>query len=224
MTLLLSEITLDLAHRGAARADAGDHHRMLMKALDRSFGGRTLDNPREQAGLLFRDEVTRQGRRLLVQSRFPLDPAALGPGYRLTAQREIGSVLDRLSKGQAVRYRVVGSPVKRMGRTNRTRELFRENGERLSSKEHTSALRGAAAEAWWERKAQASGLALDSLRATDTGDAVDAKRRIRHPSMRFDGMAVIEDVQAVSEAITNGVGRGKVFGLGLLSLAPGGGR
>lgn len=222
MTLLLSEITLDLAHRGTVAADAGDHHRMLMKALDHALGGKSLDNPRQEAGLLFRDERSRQGRRLLVQSRFPLDPAALGVGYRLTAQREIGPVLDHLTKGQMVRYRLVGSPVKRLGKTDRRRELFRENGERLTSKEHTSALRGIAAEAWWERKAQASGLALNTLRSTDTGDAVDAKRRIRHPAMCFDGLAIIEDVKTVSEAITHGVGRGKVFGLGLLSLAPGG--
>lgn len=221
MTLLLSEITLDLTHRGTATADAGDHHRMLMKALDHALGGKVLNSPRQEAGLLFRDEQTSQGRRLLVQSRFPLDPAALGRGYRLTAQREIGQVLDHLRKGQLVRYRLVGSPVKRLGKTNQRRELFRENGERLSSKEHTRTLRGAEAETWWERKAQANGLTLNSVHSTETGDIVDGKRRIRHPAVRFDGLAVIDDVEAVSEAIINGVGRGKVFGLGLLSLAPG---
>lgn len=221
MTLLLSEITLDLAHRGTAMADAGDHHRMLMKALDHAFGGKKLDNPRREAGLLFRDEQGRQGRRLLVQSRFPLDPAAFGAGYRLTAQREIGQVLDNLRKGRLVRYRMVGSPVKRLGKTERKRELFREDGERLSSKAHTRALRGAEADAWWERKAQESGLVLNSLRSTETGDAVDRKRRIRHPALCFDGLALIDDTEALAEAIRNGIGRGKVFGLGLLSLAPG---
>jgi len=37
--------------------------------------------------------------------------------------------------------------------------------------------------------------------------------------VRFDGEAVISDVDAVRHAVLNGIGRGKSYGCGLLSLA-----
>lgn len=226
MTLLLSRITMDPADRRLAHADAGDHHRMLMRALG-TIPGDSAEGPRQRAGLLFREEESRGGRLLLVQSRIPLDGARLGHGYSLEATRDISRLLTALEEGRPVRYRVVAAPVKRLGKTDKPRELLDKSNKRLSSKAHTTPLRGRAAEDWWVRKAEENGLALQSLQAVELADAVDARKRgapkpIRHPAVRFDGTAVIDAPDAVRHALLNGIGRGKNYGLGLLSLASGG--
>ena len=46
-----------------------------------------------------------------------------------------------------------------------------------------------------------------------------------HPTMtlqsvRFEGLLTVEDAGSVSETLVGGIGHGKAFGLGLLSLAP----
>ncbi|GAA4898582.1 type I-E CRISPR-associated protein Cas6/Cse3/CasE [Streptomonospora salina] len=220
MTLLLHRIRLDTANRGVARASAGDHHRMLTKALG-PLPSSSGQGARQAAGLLFRDETTRAGRCLIVQSQTPLDHSALGPGYTLDASRDISAVLEVLDQEPTLRYRIVAAPVKRLGKTKQQRELRTEDGERLSSKEHTTALRGAAAEEWWQRKAEDHGLGLRSVNAGEAEDTADPRRGIRLPAVCFDGLATVTDPQAARRALTEGIGRGKAFGLGLLSLAPG---
>jgi CRISPR system Cascade subunit CasE len=220
VTLLLHRIRIDPTDRRAARASAGDHHRMLMKAVG-TLPHRAHEGPRQAAGLLFRDEHTRTGRTLIAQSRVPLDGTALGTGYTLEATRDITALLDVLRNGRHLRYRIVAAPVKRLGKTDKPRDLLTRSGERLSSTAHTTALRGAAAEEWWHRKAAEHGLTLHSVNAGDADDATDPRRSVRLPAMRFDGLITIADADAARDALTQGIGRGKAFGLGLLSLAPG---
>lgn len=57
---------------------------------------------------------------------------------------------------------------------------------------------------------------LDDIRDPGTPHRI---RKIRHSAVRFEGDAVITDVGAVRSAVLSGIGRGKSFGCGLLSLA-----
>ncbi|WP_425271601.1 type I-E CRISPR-associated protein Cas6/Cse3/CasE [Nocardia neocaledoniensis] len=43
---------------------------------------------------------------------------------------------------------------------------------------------------------------------------------MRHVATRFDGIATIHDVDLVRSAVADGIGRGKSYGCGLLSLLP----
>ena len=43
---------------------------------------------------------------------------------------------------------------------------------------------------------------------------------ITHAAVRFDGVLVVTDRAAFKTTVANGIGSGKAFGLGLLSLAP----
>jgi hypothetical protein len=47
--------------------------------------------------------------------------------------------------------------------------------------------------------------------------------RIRHTLTQFDGVAAVAEPTTVTSAIITGVGRGKSYGCGLLSIAPAGG-
>ena len=84
-------------------------------------------------------------------------------------------------------------------------------------------LSGADAEHWWRSRAeQHHGLGILELR-TDSQQPVRGQRSghmITHAATRFDGVAVIRDPHALRMAVLNGIGRGKAYGCGLLSLAP----
>ncbi|WP_081241346.1 type I-E CRISPR-associated protein Cas6/Cse3/CasE [Streptomyces viridosporus] len=84
-------------------------------------------------------------------------------------------------------------------------------------------LSGADADQWWLRRATEAGLDLHVLTPTSMEPArprgQDAPR-MRHSLIRYDGTATVTDPHALQNAVLHGIGRGKPYGAGLLSLAP----
>ena len=124
-----------------------------------------------------------------------------------------------LTNGMTVRYRITANPSKQLPRGHPGPG---HPGQRV-------ALRGAQAEAWWRKRADHAGLTLTNLvmlpRQNLVGHQTDqipkaGKKEIRHAAAQYDGTATIRDVNTVRGAISNGIGRGKPYGCGLLSLAP----
>ncbi|GLU49912.1 type I-E CRISPR-associated protein Cas6/Cse3/CasE [Nocardiopsis ansamitocini] len=220
----LTRITADLRNR-EVRADfrsAGELHRRLIRLVP-GLGSAPLPDPRRRGGLLFRVDETRSGVQLLVQSTDRLKTDVLRGGYGDVQTRDLTPFLGRLEKGQAVRYRIVASPVSRLGKSEHNAErLGRDPG--TPARAYTRPLRGAEADAWWADRAATNGLDLRSAASTGLDDARDdgtstRRRGIKHPVVRFEGTAVIADAEAVRAAVLTGIGRGKSHGCGLLSLA-----
>ncbi|GAB2525955.1 type I-E CRISPR-associated protein Cas6/Cse3/CasE [Nocardiopsis aegyptia] len=226
MPVQLTKIDLDDRDRNVRRSTAGDQHRILMSLVSDSLGGQKVDSPRHKAGLLFRMEETRAGRHMLVQTRCELNLERLPSGFRPAGVKDLTPLLKHLNEGDIVRYRIAGCPMKRLGKSSRPREMWKQNGQRLSSGAHELPLIGEAADAWWKNRAEQNGLGLLSSYATRVEERVDNKgdRGVRMPAVRFDGLARVRDAEAVRTAVLNGIGRGKTFGCGLLSLAYPGGR
>jgi CRISPR system Cascade subunit CasE len=191
------------AHRDLRDAEA--LHKRVMSLFPDGLGERA----RATAGVLYRyDETDAVGPHLLIQSRLPVDSARLPDRYGSLAVRDLTPLLDLLNADLAVRYRIVANTVKRLGRT----------AERAGK---LVALRGAEAEEWWRSRAEAGGLALRTLLSTELPDIRGTgPHGVRHAVTRFDGIALIKDAEAVRHAVLNGIGRGKPYGCGLLSLAP----
>ncbi|MEV8363748.1 type I-E CRISPR-associated protein Cas6/Cse3/CasE [Streptomyces niveus] len=210
-------------------------HRRLMTLVPDGLG----DNPRSKAGLLFRlDTDGTRGPVLLVQSRIPPDPTRLPQGYADVHAKDMNTLLDALRPGLAVRYRLLGNTVRRCGR-NSTAGRWKQ----------AIPLHGEEANAWWEERASASGLALHTV-LSDSSDSLStwhkdrqhatpapipstgpgaADHRNEHSERNvlvprqttlFDGTATIRDAEALRSALLNGIGRSKSYGCGLLSLAP----
>ena len=85
---------------------------------------------------------------------------------------------------------------------------------------------------WLKRKGNQHGFQLAQL-THDAGDAVDVlirssprqagrkdETRITVAGTLFDGRLVVQDTDRIRDAIAQGIGPGKAFGFGLLSLAP----
>lgn len=204
MSTWLTQITPDFRNAQARRdlRDVVKMHQRVMMLVPDGLG----DQPRHQAGVLYRVEENPLGARILVQTRLRPDLRRLPGGYGTTQSRDLDPLLRWLRPGALVRYRLAANACLRKSRSTKIVPL-----------------RGADADEWWVTRAPAAGLDLQSLISRAPGDAVggsDPKTAVRHALTQFDGVAAVTDAAALASAITTGIGRGKSHGCGLLSIAP----
>lgn len=210
MTAWLTRITPDTRIRDA-RLDLGDAaamHRRLMSLFPDSLG----PQPRVQAGLLFRIDRDQQSQAIiLAQSTTAPDLGRLPDGYGRRDHRSLTPMLEALTEGLTIRFRLTANASKRAWK-----------GDDRHTAGQVVPLGGADAEHWWRSRAeQHHGLGILELR-TESQQPVRGRRSghmITHAATRFDGVAVIRDPHALRTAVLSGVGRGKAYGCGLLSLA-----
>ncbi|MDG4768624.1 type I-E CRISPR-associated protein Cas6/Cse3/CasE [Solwaraspora sp. WMMD406] len=204
MTAWLTRISPDLRHPAARRdlRDVTAVHRRVMSLVPDNLG----DQPRHQAGVLFRLDHTTTGPALLIQTTMAPDPGRLPDGYGTVQTRDISPLLDALTTGMAVHYRIAANASKRAWKGDNAGKVV--------------ALSGSHAEQWWHRKADAHGLTLRLINAQPQPAAVGRTIPVRHAITLFEGHAFISDPDQARAAVMSGIGRGRSFGCGLLSLAP----
>ncbi|MGW5134203.1 type I-E CRISPR-associated protein Cas6/Cse3/CasE [Streptomyces sp. NPDC004135] len=188
--------------------DATQMHRTVMRMVPDNLG----NAPRQQAGLLYRLEETDTSSILLVQAA-TLDLARLPTGYGQADVKSLAPMFTALRKGLGVRYRIVLNPAKRE----------RLSLEAKGKRGRIVPLSGADADQWWLRRAAEAGLDLHVLTPTSMEPArprTPNASGMRHSLLRYDGTATVTDPDALKEAVIHGIGRGKPYGVGLLSLAP----
>ncbi|MHB9858131.1 type I-E CRISPR-associated protein Cas6/Cse3/CasE [Streptomyces sp. YIM S03343] len=188
--------------------DATQMHRTVMRMAPDGLG----ESSRQQAGLLYRVDENDTASVLLVQAD-RLDPASLPDGYGHADVKSLAAMFHALREGLAVRYRIVVNPAKR--------ELLPRTVDR--GRGRIIPLSGSDADQWWTRRAGDLGLRLHVLTPTQLQPVrprgKDASP-MRHSLIRYDGTATVTDPETLSRAIRTGIGRGKPYGAGLLSLAP----
>lgn len=213
MNLWLTRILPDPRNRDA-RTDAGSavemHHRLMALFPD--------DVPsteaRRELGILFRVEPAPTGHQILLQSTHQPNLTHLPPGYGHAQTKNLTPLLAALRCDLTVRYRIAANPIRKPGHT--TRELYN-----LRS---VVPLTGRAAEEWWLRQAEAAGLKAMTVHAVALDAARGSRRqdghRVKHARTQFDGTAIVTDPDLLRARIVEGIGKGKAYGCGLLSLAP----
>ncbi|MGW4382460.1 type I-E CRISPR-associated protein Cas6/Cse3/CasE [Kitasatospora sp. NPDC004531] len=204
----LTEIRLNTRSRDV-QADLrnggyGFHHRTARLTNTETAGGETR--------LLWRLDTFNNGLRLLVQTMDKPAPQTLPDGYGVSRTLPLDKHFDRLAAGQKVRYRLAGNSV---------RFAFDEiTGLPLPNR---IPCRGEEITTWWTRRAPDTGLDLDTTTTsqlpTVTGTR-DRKPGFRLVLTRYDGTATITDPDTLRTAMLTGIGRGKAFGAGLLTIAP----
>ncbi|OQR59299.1 type I-E CRISPR-associated protein Cas6/Cse3/CasE [Streptomyces maremycinicus] len=221
LTRLTPATTSPLARRELGAAGQTSLHRRVMSL----FPDGVPDQARTHFGVLFRIEDTTRGSHLLIQSNQPPDPDKLPHGYGTLTTRPLDHLLTALLPGRTVRYRCAASPVRKPGASTRS----------LYSLPAVVPLNGAAADEWWQRQADKAGLKALTLHS-QPADAVHdrqqpsaagpenkgsgTRNRVRHHRVRFDGTATVIDPDLLRDAIRDGIGRGKAYGCGMLSIAP----
>jgi CRISPR system Cascade subunit CasE len=212
VTLYLSRLPLNL-QSPEARRDALDPyqlHRTLLAVFDAT---------RREAGVLHRLEIERVGQAsrspgepwLLVQSWCPGDWVRLPEGY-LGREDDAPEATPRVfepafAAGLTLRFRLRGNPTFKRGR------------RRLAWLGHDAQL------AWLQRRMAASGCEVRQARVLPEGlERLARPGRPRHVITQyaalFDGLIEVNDPEQLAAVIRDGLGSGKAFGCGLLSVAP----
>src|SRR6266540_190955 len=235
----LSRLILDPLRR-PVRRDLADCHQ-LHRTLLRAFPKAPESTPaREHVGLLYRTEpYERQPRliRVLVQSILEPDWANLPPDYLgpspdergNPALRTVDEAYGRISAGMRLTFRLRANPTKRVS-ANNTEQDARWRGKRIELRREDERLD------WLARKGVDGGFRLLGVNTSpeirDVHAANLEKVRGRRPShdgtatmplrfgaVLFSGRLEVTDRDAFVATLEHGIGSGKAFGFGLLSVA-----
>lgn len=240
--MYLSRLILNPRSRAVRRdlADCHTLHRTVMSGFPNLVAG---SDARSEFGVLHRvDTSPRTGAiTLLVQSaiapnwdRLPgdylVDTAGAPPNPDC---KPVAAVFDALRAGMTLTFRLRANPTKRVSRHSTT-ERSNMHGKRVDLRTEAEQL------AWLARKGEQCGFALVTVRASSGRDgerpaAIPDVRTLaggkvlgRQPagktmtfgSVLFEGRLRITDAAAFRRALETGIGPGKAYGFGLLSIAP----
>ena len=188
---------------------------------------------RDESGFLFRIEPD-PPHRILVQSKEPphWDYAFQNAKRLLAAEPQVREFNPQITAGQQFRFRVVMLMVKRSTETkdDGTKQKREHpircflpgedtNGRRQPDPEFT---------AWWDRfncVSEQNGFEVDKeLRSVTPVTNLHMKpsgntQPARFNAASFEGVLKCTDQEKLERAVCCGIGRGKSFGMGLLSLA-----
>lgn len=234
--MYLSRLILNPRHRAVWR-DLSDVHAMHRTVMSGFPNVAAEGDARGRLGVLYRLEThARTGEpTLLVQSAIAPNWQQLPAGYLLDDGRpnpdckEVGPIFDRLQAGMALTFRLHANPTRRLF-TPRSSDGSRPRGKRVELRTEKEQLN------WLARKGTQHGFSLVSVRATAGSAApVPAVRtqprgkvvgrrpagaRMTFAAVTFDGVLRITDAERFRQALTGGIGSGKSYGFGLLSIAP----
>lgn len=239
--MYLSQLNLNPMNRRVQR-DLGDCHQ-LHRTIMRGFPllSDSLDgnhSAREHFGVLYRLEPEGRDRALkvLVQSRTEPDWSKLETdyvagtqgapaGYRTTPMERL---LQSIIPGQPFAFRLRANPTKRIlqQKDPRTNKVW--------DKKRVNLYRDEDLLAWIERKSRDSGFELLTIRAApETPDRIEIPdtrcgksphlrshtRNLTFGSVLFEGRLRVTDAEVFRETLARGIGSGKAYGFGLLSIA-----
>lgn len=191
------------------------------------------------SGFMFRIDPHPGGRVvILVQSAVKpdWDYAFRNADYLLSAPTQIKSFDPRFQPNQRLRFRILANPVRKVSQKSRDVEgnLFDKKWHGKDVPVPTADL-----EKWLERRAEPSwsapknsedkqfppGFGLAEITDIQSGYVYvnkgldqNGSRRLR--SARYDGILEVTDADNFRNSLVRGIGPGKAFGFGLLSVAP----
>lgn len=204
--MYLSKLVLN-TRQSQVHRELGNAHKFHQRIMEAFPDEDTRDRPREDWHILFRQEPDSDV--VLVQSEMEPDWSQLPQGY-LTKQamKPFDPQASQLEAGRIVQFRLKANPSKRDKQTGKLIGLLHQPDQM----------------AWLERQASQHGFALLSANAVPTPNVFGVKSKgtapIRIATVLFQGVLQITDPHLFIKAIQQGIGRGRSYGCGLLSIAP----
>lgn len=212
----------------SAQRDLRDFYQMH-KTLARAFGN--SDQEQREARVLFRFEESDGRPIVLVQSKTAPNWSTLPDGYCLGIPR-IKDIEPALSENGLWSFRLRANPTKSDAAQ---KSETRDRGKRVGIYREEERIQ------WLHRKAAANGFTVLEARVQDEGriysqaskdEAGEDEKRVVlrqvqsrlkdgkgiFSAARFEGVLRVDDGKTFSQALENGIGAGKAFGFGLLSL------
>ncbi|MCG3173122.1 MAG: CRISPR-associated endoribonuclease Cse3 [Myxococcota bacterium] len=186
------------------------------------------------SNFLFRIDPLSNGRvMIIVQSAVEPDwgYAFHNADYLLAAPPGVKQFDPRFSKDQRLRFRLAANPTKRLSEKSPDLKKQESIGKRVP-------VPACQLVDWLARRGESVGFSINSATASSSyvhvdknkpsnaNDNADENQKGKGPkgirlfSVQFDGILQVTDPDAFREALVQGIGPGKAFGFGLLSVAP----
>jgi CRISPR system Cascade subunit CasE len=204
--MYLSKLVLNERDR-KVRSDLGNAHN-LHRSLMQAFPDGHQENPRADWNILFRQELDSDV--ILVQSDSELEPdwTQLPQGYLANHfVKSFDLQTSQLKLGQVFQFRLKANPSKRDKQSGKLIGMFHPPHQ----------------EAWLARKGIQSGFAIETVDIIPTPNLYGTKAKGISPikifTVLYQGTLQVSDPALFVEAIRQGVGRGRSYGCGLLSIA-----
>jgi CRISPR system Cascade subunit CasE len=205
----------------SAKRKAGDAD-FLKPFQPEDFGISPVQVPRRaDRGFLFRIDPQTSGRAvILVQSAVvpDWDYAFHNADYLLAAPPQVKPLALDLTHGQRCQFRILANPTRKIN-TKSGPDGRRNNGQRVPVRDDQLF-------DWLASRSERAGFSVqhDSIDIQPGYVYMNKTRggsgqRLR--SARYEGVLEITNTANLSETLVGGIGPGKAFGFGLLSLAPG---
>lgn len=167
------------------------------------------------SGFLFRIEPIESGRHvILVQSSVLPDweYAFKNAGFLLAAKPEVKELNLVISENTKCFFRLVCNPVKRQYTPNGEKP-----GKRVPVKPETVS-------DWLTKLGKNKGFEVNELRVIQSGFITaykkSAEKGLKFKFYRLEGVLTVSDSVKLRETLAAGIGSGRAFGMGLLSLFP----
>ena len=189
-------------------------------------------SPRNEFDLLHRLDFDSRGGRavLLVQSGIAPDWSFLPDGYADEIKcKSVGEQYAAIADGQKLVFRLRANPTKRVGKSDAlAKDKFKESKTRRRVELRTDEEKIE----WLRRKGADAGFRLAGVRIKESianvAQIADGKIRSRRsegePPMTFgattfEGVLEVTDAEKFRQSLKQGIGTGKAYGFGLLSVA-----
>ncbi|MDX9864459.1 MAG: type I-E CRISPR-associated protein Cas6/Cse3/CasE [Anaerolineaceae bacterium] len=209
--MYLSQLILNPRSRQVQReiAERYEFHRTLMSA----FPERLSDTER----VLFRLEIAEyygvKRPCVLLQSQLLPDWHKTDKKNYFFDEPKVKEISPKFNQDQRLQFRLLANPTKKI-------TISRGNSSRIGIYSHSEQ------NAWLDRKAKAGGFRVLSV-ARNERDFISGKKtkdetvhNMKFVPVQFDGILVVEDPDIFLTTLKAGIGTGKAFGFGLLSLGP----
>ncbi len=210
-----------------ARRDLSDCQALHRRVLSAFPDAAEAPAARERFGVLFRAEPLDGGARVLAQSRERPDWSRLPEGYlreSVWGPKPIDHLFARLTDGQELVFRLLANPTRRIN-DHSTLETAKWHGKRVELQREEDQI------AWLHRKGAANGFTLlgvrtkpeiADLRTLGAPGKVMGRyggERLTFGAVMFEGRLRVTEADAFRQALEHGIGSGKAYGFGLLSVA-----
>lgn len=214
--MYLSQLWLNLHSREARKdiAQPYEMHRTLMQAFPNG-----LQQGQERILYRLETETANHNPTLLVQSKLPPNWTQLPAGYLLNQTNkptaQVKQFTLELQQGQLLAFRLLANPTKRL-----STKVPRKNTDKPPISKRIALHTSVEQLEWLNRKAQAHGFQIVTAIPNRQTEIHDQPHALTLLGVQFDGLLHVNDPEQLHNAVINGIGSGKAFGCGLLSLAP----
>lgn len=202
--MFLSQLVMNERNRKVQK-DLGNAHKFHQRIMLAFPDEESCDHPRENWHILFRQEPDSDV--VLVQSEIEPDWSKLPESYLQKHEvKAFNPTVDRLISHGLFRFRLRANPSKRDSQTKKTVGFYRRQDQL----------------AWLERQAERCGFRLHGVDVVPSPNVFGLKRKgvspIRITTALFQGILEVQDAEKFIDVLGQGIGRGKSYGCGLLSI------